>query len=56
MKARPLKSSRFARPREKAVLIRLDARYQADTCGTGGDMAHTFNISTTAALLSPLRA
>jgi anthranilate phosphoribosyltransferase len=35
--------------REKAVPIKLDARYQVDTCGTGGDMAHTFNISTTAA-------
>jgi anthranilate phosphoribosyltransferase len=35
--------------REKAVQIKLDARYQVDTCGTGGDMAHTFNISTTAA-------
>jgi anthranilate phosphoribosyltransferase len=37
--------------REKAVPIRLDARYQVDTCGTGGDMAHTFNISTTAAFV-----
>ncbi|OGW47830.1 MAG: anthranilate phosphoribosyltransferase [Nitrospirae bacterium GWC2_57_9] len=37
--------------REKAVQIRLDARYQVDTCGTGGDMAHTFNISTTAAFV-----
>ena len=37
--------------REKAVPIKLDARYQVDTCGTGGDMAHTFNISTTAAFL-----
>ncbi len=35
--------------REKAVPIRIDAKYQVDTCGTGGDMAHTFNISTTAA-------
>lgn len=35
--------------REKAVPIKLDAKYQVDTCGTGGDMAHTFNISTTVA-------
>jgi anthranilate phosphoribosyltransferase len=35
--------------REKAVPIKLDAEYQVDTCGTGGDMAHTFNISTTVA-------
>src|SRR3990172_11742963 len=37
--------------REKAVRIKLDAKYQVDTCGTGGDMAHTFNISTTAAFV-----
>jgi len=37
--------------REKAVPIKLDAKYQVDTCGTGGDMAHTFNISTTAAFV-----
>lgn len=37
--------------REKAVPIRLDAKYQVDTCGTGGDMAHTFNVSTTAAFV-----
>jgi anthranilate phosphoribosyltransferase len=37
--------------REKAVPIKLDAQYQVDTCGTGGDMAHTFNISTTAAFV-----
>jgi anthranilate phosphoribosyltransferase len=37
--------------REKAVSIKLDAKYQVDTCGTGGDMAHTFNISTTAAFV-----
>ncbi len=37
--------------REKAVPITLDAAYQVDTCGTGGDMAHTFNISTTAAFV-----
>jgi anthranilate phosphoribosyltransferase len=37
--------------REKAVPVKIDARYQVDTCGTGGDMAHTFNISTTAAFV-----
>ncbi len=37
--------------REKAVSIKLDAPYQVDTCGTGGDMSHTFNISTTAAFV-----
>ncbi len=37
--------------REKAVQIKLDAQYQVDTCGTGGDMAHTFNISTTVAFV-----
>ncbi len=37
--------------REKAVPIKLDAAYQVDTCGTGGDMAHTFNISTTVAFV-----
>ncbi|MGE5172721.1 MAG: anthranilate phosphoribosyltransferase [Betaproteobacteria bacterium] len=37
--------------REKAVPVKLDAEYQVDTCGTGGDMAHTFNISTTVAFV-----
>jgi len=37
--------------REKAVPIKLDAKYQIDTCGTGGDMSHTFNISTTVAFV-----
>jgi anthranilate phosphoribosyltransferase len=37
--------------REKAVPIKLDAKYQLDTCGTGGDMANTFNISTTVAFV-----
>jgi anthranilate phosphoribosyltransferase len=37
--------------REKSVHIRLDAAYQVDTCGTGGDLSHSFNISTTAAFV-----
>ncbi len=37
--------------REKAVQVKIDGKYQVDTCGTGGDMAHTFNISTTAAFV-----
>jgi anthranilate phosphoribosyltransferase len=37
--------------REKAVHVQLDAPYQVDTCGTGGDMSHTFNISTTVAFV-----
>jgi anthranilate phosphoribosyltransferase len=37
--------------REKAVHVKLDAPYQVDTCGTGGDLSHTFNISTTAAFV-----
>ena len=37
--------------REKATKLRVGARIVVDTCGTGGDRAHTFNISTTAAFV-----
>lgn len=38
--------------REKATRIRADAALLVDTCGTGGDASHTFNISTAAALVA----
>jgi anthranilate phosphoribosyltransferase len=37
--------------REKAVHVKLSAPFQVDTCGTGGDLSHTFNISTTVAFV-----
>ena len=38
--------------RDKAVAINTDDLYAIDTCGTGGDGAHTFNISTAVALIA----
>jgi anthranilate phosphoribosyltransferase len=37
--------------RAKAVSIRIGDPLVVDTCGTGGDSAHTFNISTTVAFV-----
>lgn len=37
--------------RELATPVVVDAPYLVDTCGTGGDGANTFNISTTAAFV-----
>jgi anthranilate phosphoribosyltransferase len=37
--------------RELATPVQIDRPYLVDTCGTGGDGAHTFNISTTAAFV-----
>ena len=38
--------------REKATKIQTNRPLVVDTCGTGGDGAHTFNISTTAAFVA----
>ena len=37
--------------REKSTKIHTKHPFVVDTCGTGGDGAHTFNISTTAAFV-----
>ncbi len=37
--------------RELATRVELDLPHLVDTCGTGGDGAHTFNISTTSAFV-----
>jgi anthranilate phosphoribosyltransferase len=37
--------------RRKATRIQVSSDTVVDTCGTGGDSAHTFNISTTAAFV-----
>ncbi len=38
--------------REHAEKIRPSAPYLVDTCGTGGDVSHTFNISTISAIIA----
>jgi len=49
---RPAEVVGFARTmRERATRLSQDYRPVFDTCGTGGDRAHTFNVSTVAALV-----
>jgi len=38
--------------REHSVKIEIDSPHAVDGCGTGGDSAHTFNISTAASLVT----
>ncbi|MFH1146333.1 MAG: anthranilate phosphoribosyltransferase [Pseudomonadota bacterium] len=37
--------------REKATYVKVDSEIIVDTCGTGGDAANTFNVSTTSAFV-----
>jgi anthranilate phosphoribosyltransferase len=49
---RPGEMVGFARTmRERAVALPRAAKGVFDTCGTGGDAAHTFNVSTAAAIV-----
>jgi anthranilate phosphoribosyltransferase len=49
---RPAEMVGFARVmRDRAVPLPSDAGTVFDTCGTGGDGAHTFNVSTAAAIV-----
>ena len=41
--------------REFAARVEVQDDRLVDTCGTGGDSAHTFNISTTAAFVAASR-
>lgn len=38
--------------RKKATRIRIDDEHAIDTCGTGGDLQHTLNVSTLAAFVA----
>lgn len=38
--------------RDKAINLKLNQEFAVDTCGTGGDGSHTFNISTIVALIT----
>src|SRR2546425_8958590 len=38
--------------RDKAVQVHLEGQHALDTCGTGGDSAGTFNVSTAAGILA----
>lgn len=38
--------------REFATKVEVDDKHLVDTCGTGGDSAHTFNVSTASAIVA----
>lgn len=38
--------------REKSIKVHVNSEHLIDTCGTGGDGAHTFNISTASAFVA----